>query len=44
MGEPKGKGVQVPNASKVLAAKKSKNKEKGYKGQSKLFLEEMEQY
>ena len=44
-GEPKGKGVQFPNASKVLAAtKKAKNQEKGYKGQSKISLDEMEKY
>ena len=34
----------MPNASKVPTAKKGKNQEKGYKGQSKLSLEKMEQY
>ena len=43
-GKPKGKGVQLLNASKAIAAKKAKTQEKGYKGRSKLFLEKMEQY
>ena len=34
----------MPNACRVLAAKKAKNQEKGYKGKSKLSFEEMEQF
>ena len=44
MDESEGKGTKYPNASKTQDAKKENPKEKGYKGRSKLSLEEMEKY
>ena len=43
-GEQKEKGAQALNASKVTTAKKGKNQEKDYKGQSKSSLKKMEQF
>ena len=40
----KGKGINLPNASKTQDAKKDKPNEKGYKGRSKLSPVQMEQH